>query len=293
MPPIRELSVLLSVAILASALAVSAQLQEIRDTLKVDIDLVQITVSVTDAKNEIVRGLTAADFQLFEDKVEQEIRNVSVDSSAISLGVIFDVSRSMGKKIELAREAAITFLQSGSPDDEFFLVEFNNAPRLAQGFTTDIRRLQNRLGTVPSGHTAMYDAVYLGMNEVKQGQNPKKALLLITDGEDNHSRYSEKEIREIARESEVQIYSIDLGRAFVGDLSEITGGQSYRVSVDQLEAVCKKIAYELKNQYTLSYTSSNTSKDGLWRKVRVKVELPPGAGRVNVRSRDGYYAPKQ
>ena len=127
---------------------------------------------------------------------------------------------------------------------------------------------------------------------MRAGQNPKKALLLITDGEDNHSRYSLGDIREFVRESDVQIYIIDLGRSFVSELAEMTGGHSYRGSVDDLEDICTKIALELKSQYVLGYASTNTVKDGKFRKLRVRVTPPTGMLKLNVRTRDGYFAAK-
>jgi Ca-activated chloride channel family protein len=198
----------------------------------------------------------------------------------------------MEKKIDFAREAAATFLEAGTPDDEYFLVEFNNRAKITEDFTSDINRLRDQLAFVPpAGTTALYDAVYLGLSKVKKGRNPKKALLLITDGEDNHSRYSRGDIREFARESDVQIFSIDLGRALISDLSDITGGHSFRGRVDDLQDICDKIAQELKSQYLIGYASTNTNMDGKYRKVRLKVNSPAGMSKLNVRSKDGYYAP--
>jgi Ca-activated chloride channel family protein len=260
--------------------------------LRVDIDLVLVNATVTDSQNNLITDLTAGNFQIWEDKVEQKIEYFSTEDAPLSLGIIFDVSHSMEKKIDVAREAAATFLQTGSIEDEYFLVEFSSRARLAEDFTTDISRLRDRLAFAPAeGTTAMYDAVYLGLNKVKSGQNPRKALLLITDGEDNHSRYSRGDIHELARESDVQIYIIDLGRALVGELAEITGGRSYRGSVDDLEDICEKISLELRNQYVLGFASTNLNKDGKWRKLQIRAVPPPGMSRLNVRTRSGYYAP--
>src|SRR5205807_9964857 len=141
-------------------------------------------------------------------------------------------------------------LETGTPEDEYFLVEFSTRAKLTEDFTTDVSRLRNHLSFAPpQGYTAMYDAIYLGLSKVRKGQNPKKALLLITDGEDNHSRYSRGDIREFIREADAQIYVIDLGRALLGDLADMTGGHSYHASVNDLEETCEKIALELKSQY--------------------------------------------
>src|SRR5438128_9636534 len=253
-------------------------------SLKVDVDLVMVNVAVTDSDNRPVTDLKAENFQIFEDKVEQQIRYFSMEAAPMTLGIVFDISHSMQKKLDFAKDAAMKFLETGMPDDEYFLVEFSTRARLAEGFTSDIKRLRDRLSLTPAeGATALYDAVYLGLSKVKAGRHPKKALLLITDGEDNHSRYSRGDIREVVRESAAQIYVIDLGRALVGDLAEMTGGHSYHGSVDQLQDICEKIALDLKSQYVLGYESSNTSKDGKSRKIRLRVTPTAGMTKLNVR----------
>jgi Ca-activated chloride channel family protein len=279
---------IVAVVFMAAGLAFAAQ-----KPLKVDVDLVMFSVTVADSGNRFVDGLKPENFQLFEDKVEQKIQYFSNEVAPVSLGIVFDISHSMKKKLDFAREAAAKFLESGTPDDEYFLVEFSSRAKVAEGFTSDINRLRDRLAFKPAeGSTALYDGMYLAMAELKRGQNPKKALLLITDGEDNHSRYSRGDIREFIREADVQIYVIDLGRALLGDLAEMTGGHSYHVSVKDLEDTCEKIALEIKSQYVIGYESTNTSKDGRFRKVRVRVTPPAGMGKLGVRTRDGYYAPK-
>jgi Ca-activated chloride channel homolog len=259
--------------------------------LKVDIDLVMVNVSVTDTENHVITELKPENFQLFEDKVEQNIKYFSSEVAPLSLGIVFDVSHSMEDKLELARAAAVRFLETGTPEDEYFLIEFSNRAEVAEDFTTDISRLRDQLSLKSAaGATALYDAVYLGLSKVKAGNNPKKALLLITDGEDNHSRYSRANIREFLRETDVQIYVIDLGRALIGDLAEMTGGHSYHGSLDDLGDICEKIALELKSQYVLGYESSNTNRDGKYRKIRVKTTPPAGITKINVRAKEGYYS---
>src|SRR5438067_13763543 len=260
-------------------------------SLKVDVDLVMVNVAVTDFENRSVTDLKVENFHVFEDKVEQQIRYFSMEAAPMTLGIVFDISHSMERKLDFAKDAAMKFLEKGTPDDEYFLVEFSSRAKVAEGFTSDIRRLRDRLSLTPAqGSTALYDAVYLGLSKLKGAQHPKKALLLITDGEDNHSRYSRGDIREVVRESDAQIYVIDLGRGLIGDLAEMTGGHSYRTSVTDLEETCEKIALELKNQYVIGYESTNRNKDGKFRKVRVRVTPPPGMARLNVRTRDGYFA---
>jgi Ca-activated chloride channel family protein len=287
---------LIFAALLWSAAVVSAGAAVVyagQNSIKVDVDLVMVNVSVTDNENRFVSDLTAEHFQLFEDRVEQKVRYFAKEAAPVSLGIVFDISHSMKKKLDIAKEAAVRFLETGTAEDEYFLVEFSTRPQIAQDFTTDINRLRDRLAFKPAqGETALYDAVYLGVSEVKAGQNPKKVLLLITDGEDNYSRYSRSDIREFLRESDVQIYVIDLGRALIGDLAEMTGGRSYRTSIENLEETCEKIAQEIKSQYVLGYASTNTNKDGKFRKIRVQTTLPAGMSKPNVRAREGYYAPR-
>jgi Ca-activated chloride channel family protein len=283
----RRKTVFIAVVLLSAVATYAAQ-----KALKIDVDLVMVNVAVKDLENRAVGDLKAENFSVFEDKVEQKIQYFSSEATPISLGIVFDFSRSMEKKLDFARDAALKFLQTGTPDDEYFLVEFGNRAKVAQGFTSDITRLRDKLSLEPAqGNTALYDAVYLGLAQLKSGQNPKKALLLITDGEDNHSRYSRGDIREFVREADAQIYVIDLGRALVGDLAEMTGGHSYRAGIHDLEETCEKIASDLKNQYVVGFESTNTNKDGKYRKLRVKVNPPAGMGRLYTRAREGYYAP--
>jgi Ca-activated chloride channel family protein len=282
----RRRGLLLFSLFLSAGVAVAAQ-----KALKVDVDLVIVNVSVIDEEYRTVTDLKAESFQLFEDKIEQKIQYFSSEAAPVSLGIVFDISHSMEKKLSFARDAAVKFLETSMPEDEYFLVEFANRAKLAQGFTSDINRLRNRIAFTPAqGATALYDGVYLGLAQLKRGQNPKKALLLITDGEDNHSHYSRRDIRDFSREAGAQIYVIDLGHALLDDLAEMTGGHSYRTSVADIEDTCERIAIELKSQYVIGYESTNGNKDGKFRKLRVRVAQPPGLSRISVRARDGYYA---
>ena len=289
--------------------AIGQALDEVlQQTLQVDVDLVLVNATVTDPLNRYVTSLEEQHFRLYEDRVEQQIQHFSAEDVALSLGIIFDISGSMKNKASVARDAAATFLRTGSPEDEYFLVAFNSSAGVLQDFTTDVSRLQNHLVfTQTSGMTALYDAVYLGLETLSDGINTKKALLMITDGEDNHSRYTFSNVREYVKESDVQIYSIGIvdsygsqlalgrsGRANIDELAETTGGRSFFPnSVYELEDITTKIAVELKNQYVLGYISSNQQPNGEWRDVDVRVEEPRGLPRLTVRSRQGYYAPIQ
>ena len=273
-------------------------------TIKVDVDLVLVNATVSDSQGRLVTGLRQGNFRLWEDKVEQKVEYFSSEDSPMSIGLIFDATGSMEDKISRARDAAVSFLKTGNPDDEFFLVTFSQSPRLADGFTTDISRLQSHMIFTPAkGLTPLYDAVYLGLETMKSARNKRKALLLITDGEDNHSRYSFWDIKEFVKEQDVQIFIIGIvnpsgelgsdpgGRAIIEDLAQISGGQAFFPdSADELEDICNKIALELRNQYVLGYHSTNETKDGKWRKIRVKINQPKGLPNFSVHSKSGYYA---
>jgi Ca-activated chloride channel family protein len=273
-------------------------------SISVDVDLVLLNMTVTDNRNSHVTGLAKENFQVWEDKVEQQIQYFSTEDVPLSVGIIFDISGSMEDKLMPARAAASTFLRMGDLEDEYFLVEFSNSPRLVADFTSDISKLQSRLlVTKAKGSTSLYDALYLGMEQVGHGKNSRKALVLITDGEDNHSRYSFSDVKEFAKEHDVQIYAIGIideistqssgyaGRAVLTDLANLTGGRAFfPPSVADLEGICAQIGLDLKNQYVLGYRSLNQSNDGKWRKIRVKVNRPKGSPSLSVRAKTGYYA---
>jgi Ca-activated chloride channel family protein len=292
--------------VLAAQNAGKGQSSEANKTIKVDVDLVTVNATVTDSQNRVITGLDKQNFRVWEDKLEQKIQYFSAEDVPISIGIVFDVSGSMKEKISTSREAAVTFLKTGNPQDEYFLETFSNRPQVAEDFTTDISRLQNKLVfQMANGMTAMYDAVYVSLEKLKEGSNPKKALLLITDGEDNRSRYTFANVREYVKEQDVQIYAIGIvgdynsqlgsgrtGRALLEELADLTGGHAFFPdSVYDLEDICTKIAVELKNQYVLGYKSTNESKDGKWRKIKVQVDGPKGVGRLDVKFKTGYYAP--
>ena len=258
------------------------------------------------AGQRFVTGLEKEHFQLFEDKVEQTISHFSSEDAPTSIGLLFDVSSSMGDKIARAKDAAVAFLKTSNPDDEFYLLTFADQPSLDEEFTSDVSQIQNRLVYKGAkGSTTLYDAVYLGLEKMKQAHHPKKAMLLITDGEDTRSRYSLVNVRHAVKESDVQIYAIGIvssyysdfaqgrsGRSVLEEMTEVTGGKAYFPnSVYELEDICTKIAVELKNQYVLGYASSNPSRDGRWRKIKVKLNAPRGLPALSVRSKTGYYGP--
>ena len=268
--------------------------------LRVDVDLVLATATVTDREGRFVVGLEKENFKIAEDKVQQEIAYFSSEDIPVSVGIVFDVSGSMKDKMKTAVQAAITFLKSGSPDDEYFLVEFSDKP-VSTAFTSDIKKLQQRfMFSKAKGRTALYDAVYMGLNKLEESNNAKRALLLITDGEDNRSRYTFSNVKEFIKERDVQMYTIGIsngpgdsaaeqGKALLRDLSSISGGESFTPTIYRLEETTRSIAKELKYQYVIGYRSTNTAKDGKYRKIKLTAEYPNN--KLTVRAKQGYYGP--
>jgi len=278
--------------------------------LRVNKTLVLINVTVTDPLNRFVTGLEKEHFRLYEDKVEQEITQFSSEDAPISIGLVFDTSGSMGPKLQKSRQAAAEFFKTANPSDEFFLVQFNDRPELTVPFTTDTDKIQSTLTFTQSrGRTALLDSVYLAMHEMKRAKNPRKALLIISDGGDNSSRYTETEIKSAVREADVQIFAIGIfesaanrgrtpeeaaGPSLLNELAEQTGGREYAVeNVAELPDIAAKIGIELRNEYILGYTPKNRERDGKYRKVVVKLNQPRGLPPLRAYFRLGYYAPTQ
>jgi Ca-activated chloride channel family protein len=223
---------------------------------------------------------------------------------------VFDTSGSMGAKLQKSRQAVTQFMKTANPQDEFFLVEFNDRPELVQGFTKETEEIQNRLTfTQSKGRTALLDGVYMGMSQMKKGQNPRKALLIISDGGDNSSRYTETEVRNAVREADVQIYAIGIfeaisargrtleemnGPGLLNELAEQTGGRAFAVdNLAELPDVAAKIGIELRNEYVLGYSPKNTVRDGKYRRVQVRLVKTTGLPQLRPMFRTGYYAPTQ
>jgi Ca-activated chloride channel family protein len=274
--------------------------------IRTETDLTLVGASVTDPLGRIVTGLDRQDFRVFENGAEQEIVYFASEDVPVSIGVIFDMSGSMTDKIDKSRNAAVQFFRTANPQDEFFLVDFNDRAQLVSHFTESVDELQNRLlYTAAHGMTALYDGVYLGLSQMRAAHNTKKALLILSDGGDNHSRYSETEIRKFVREADVQIYAIGLfdpdggrtveeryGPTLLGDLTEMTGGRMFMVQrLDELPDIATKISMELRNQYVLGYRPSNRVHDGTWRKIKVKLRPPKGLPPLTVYAKTGYLAP--
>ena len=290
-----------------AAAIVAESLRSRIPVVKSKVDLVLVPVTVTDPMNRLVTGLDKENFRVFEGKEAQEVRNFSAEDAPVSLGVIFDMSGSMSSKIERAREAVIEFFKTANPQDEFFLVAFADKPEEVSDFTQSIDDLQGKLVfTVPKGRTALLDAIYLGVTKMRQAKYHKKALLIISDGGDNHSRYTEGEIKNLVKEADVMIYSIGiydhyfqteeerLGPALLSDVSDLSGGRSFTIdNPNDLADVATKIGIELRNQYVLGYRPKNPGHDGKWHKIKVKLLPPKGLPPLHVYARTGYYASSQ
>jgi Ca-activated chloride channel family protein len=268
-------------------------------------EVVTLTVTVTDPYNRLVTGLDKQNFVVYEDKIKQPIEFFADEDVPVSLGIIFDVSGSMKGKIDRAREALKAFVQASHDNDDFFLVGFNQRANLLAEFT-DGEALLNKLTFVDTkGQTALYDASYLGIEKVRQGRHNKRALLLISDGQDNSSRYSYGELRKLLKEADVQIYcigivelgggsggSLDLqGQSILEEMSQVTGGKAFFPrSAAELEDATTRIALELRRQYSIGYIPTNVKRDNRWHKIKVEVKPPRGLPKLTVRTKDGYYA---
>jgi Ca-activated chloride channel family protein len=276
-------------------------------TIRSKVDLVLVPVTVTDPMNRLVTGLDKENFQVFEGKDQQEVRHFSSEDAPISLGVIFDMSGSMSTKIERAREAVMEFFKTANPQDEFFLIAFADKPQEVSDFTQSVDDLQNKLiYTVPRGRTALLDAIYLGISKMREAKYPKRSLLIISDGGDNHSRYTEGEIKSLVKEADVMVYSIGiydhdfrseeerLGPQLLSDVSELSGGRAFTIdNPNDLADVATKIGIELRNQYVIGYRPKNPGHDGKWHKIKVKLLPPKGLPPLHVYAKTGYYASSQ
>ena len=263
-------------------------------TVSVDVDIVLIPVTVTNDRGQYIAGLEKQHFQVFEDKVQQEITYFSTEDAPMSLGIVLDSSGSMSSISEAARRNGGACMNMGTEEDEYFLIVFSDKLKVNTDFTTDLRKLRMQLTSVNSkGSTALYDAIYAGLAKVRDGVNPRKALVVVSDGYDNHSRYSGKNVRDALKETDVQLYLIgNEGDGGLTALAESTGGRSLspRSRTFELGSICNEVVRNLKNQYLIGYHSTNALKDGKLRNVRVKLD-PPSNLKLNVRYRTGYNAP--
>ena len=283
--------------------------QDSSKSIRTVVSLVLVNATVADPVDRFVTGLEKQNFRVFEDGREQEIVSFSSEDVPISIGIIFDMSGSMSDKIGRAREAAVQFLKTANPRDEFFMVSFNDRAQVTSHFTSNVEEVQSRMVFMPAkGQTALLDAIYLGLSEMRSASYRKRALLVISDGGDNHSRYNERDVRDLLKEADCQLYVMgvfdkrDMARTYeelygptlLTELAEMTGGRLFPVfNVNELPDIASKISAELRNQYVLGYKPSDTGHSGAWRKIKVKLVVPKGLPPLSVYAKTGYRAPTE
>jgi Ca-activated chloride channel family protein len=292
-----------SVASAATDLALNAYSKPI----KVAVNLVLVPVTVTDPMNRVVVGLGPDDFEVLEGKEPQAIKHFSREDAPLSLGIILDCSGSMRNKIEQAREAVSEILKIGNPQDEFFLIKFADRPEETTNFTPAVDGIaSDAVIGVPRGRTALLDAIYMGLTKMRQAKYRRRALLIISDGGDNHSRYTEGEVKSLVKEADVMIYAIGiydhysatheeyLGPALLSQVSGLTGGRTFTIdSPSDLPPIAQRIGTELRDQYVIGYNPGNSHRDGKWHKIKVKIRLRKRARHLQVYAKAGYYAPSE
>jgi Ca-activated chloride channel family protein len=275
--------------------------------IRINVNLVLVPVTVTDPVNRLVTGLEKENFQIYENNTGETIKSFATEDAPLSIGIVFDLSGSMQGKFNRARKALSEFLRTCNPQDEFFVVGFNDRPAIIVDYTSDIEDVEARMVMLrPQNRTALIDAMYLAVDKLKTAKFDRKAMLVISDGGDNRSRYTEGELTRAVRESEVQIFSMGIfdqyanteeeqnGPMLLNGLSEATGGRMFKVyDMSVLSDVAERISEEIRDEYVIGYTPTDRKRDGTWRKLKVRLLPPPGLPDLTAHSREGYYAPSQ
>jgi Ca-activated chloride channel family protein len=273
----------------------AASLRATGPAIKKSVELVLVPVTITDNMDRLITGLDKQNFRVYENKQEQKIQHFSSEDAPVSIGIILDTSGSMTSKIERAKEAVKAFCKNANPQDEYFLI------------TSDPEEFQRQLAyAVPHGRTALLDAIYLGLAKMRKAKQAKRALLIISDGGDNRSRYTEHEIVSQVKESDITVYALGiydhtfpteeeaLGPALLSSIAQVSGGRAFSVDdPNDLPLIATRVGEELRNQYVLGYRPQNMPRDGKWHKIRVKLQVPHRWAFLSVHARTGYYAPKQ
>lgn len=280
-----------------------------KSDIRVDSALVLVPTQVTNIYGSPVTTLRKEDFDVFEDGVEQPITNFSREDAPLSIGILFDISGSMRNKIKKSTEAAAEFFKTSNREDEFFLIEFSDRPKLTVPFTSDTDEIYNRIAHAkPFGRTALLDAIQMAMVEMKQARNTRKALVIVSDGGDNRSRRTEREIKNAMLESDLQLYAMGIfdpaadasrhpveerrGPQLLEELAEKSGGRAYAVSsLNDLPSISATIGNQLRNQYLLGYSPLNGEHDGKYRMIQVRVKPQAEIPDLRVYFRHGYYSP--
>jgi Ca-activated chloride channel family protein len=272
--------------------------------LLANVDLVLVPVTVADRMNRAVLGLEKQNFELYEDGQQQTIQTFAAEDAPLSLGVILDTSSSMSNKLDVASKSIEEFFNTANPRDDFFLITFSDRPVLLVDFTSSVEEIHDRLfKAMASGRTSLLDAIYMGVNKIHHGRYQRRALLIVSDGGDNCSRYTRSEIKRLVQEADVELYGIGIfdtfffqtpeeraGKHLLNDVTEATGGRTFVIKdIRDLPEAARRISLELRNQYVLGYRSSNPARNGNWRNLKVK--LVPEGMPVRVYWKNGYYSP--
>lgn len=272
--------------------------------LKSSVDLVLVNVTVTDSHDRLVHDLKVNDFLLVDGKNPQRIRYFSSEDTPISVAVILDTSGSMGNKIDQVRSAATEFFRSSNPQDEFAVLTLSDKPRLLTPFTDSLEDIESALRFIqPGGPTALWDAMYVGLSTMRTARNGKKALLVISDGGDNYSRYTQAEIKSVLQEADVQLYAIDIFERFprtkeersgllaLDEVTSTTGGRVFLThDSNEIHQAVKQISEELRTQYVLGYVPDKSMRDGKWHKIKVEMNAAKPR-KLRIYAKKGYYSP--
>jgi Ca-activated chloride channel family protein len=272
-----------------------------------NVDLVLLNVTVLDREDRAVTGLQARDFAVLDDNKPQTVRYISNVDEPASLVIVLDASASMAPKIEAERSAVKELINSSNPQDEFSLVVLNDKPHLLFGFDDPVADMQAAVAAIqPTGSTALWDGIYLGVQELRLGHNRRKAIIVISDGGDNHSQYTESELKSVLEESDAEMYAIGIFDSFVhtfeekqgpsqlDELASVTGGRLFSLrDVRELPRAMTQISRELRNQYVLGYYAGNQDRDGKWHKLKVLLSGQASAAKLRLYWKKGYYASAQ
>ena len=272
-----------------------ASAQQPDDKIQLKAKLVSLTVTVSDSLGRFVTGLEKRNFQIYDDGVQQEIAHFGDEDAPLTLGIIYDVSGSMGDLTSRSFQALQKFFDTSHQDDEYFIIAFNNRAQLVQDFTTSPSEIMSRVVFVKAkGSTALYDGVYLGLEKARQGRHRKKALLIISDGEENSSRYNGRELREMLKESDVPVYGIAISQLYGGtgalqSLSGWSGGMTFSpMDEPQTRDIYTRIALMLRHQYAIGFYPTDATSPVDWHKVRIVISAPRGLGRLSLSYKNGY-----
>ena len=275
--------------------------------MRVDVNLVLVPVTITDAMNRPIVGLEKENFSIFEDNTEQKIQFFSNEDLPISVGVILDVSKSMQDKIDVAREAVAKFFELANAEDDYFVITFSDRPKFLADFTQSVGSIQSKLASItPDGHTALLDAIYLGETKAESAHYERRALVIISDGGDNRSRFTANELKQLVAEQHAQIFAIGIfdrffktpeeveGKRLLTQITEATGGHTITLNnPSELPQAAASLSVELRNQYLLGYKPSNVASDGRLRRIKVRVTPSTTSARLQVHSKTGYVLPAE